>query len=97
MGHVAHDNNARADILHGIKTNAAIGVLALVLFFVRGGEFKGLGQLLVLVICFMIAQIAMDVSYLVRDTSAPADWKFRYLPIAVITVALFALVTLVAG
>ena len=81
----------------GVRTNLAIAVMLVILYFVRGGEFVGLGQLLALAICFFFAQIAIDLWRIFRNEAEPTGMFRRFAPTLALTAILFTVIFLTMG
>lgn len=87
----------RAGQRQGVLSNLGLVAVLVVLYFVRGGQFEGLGQLLALAMSFFLAQLVMDVTYLVKDRPSPEGWKAKYLPVVGLAAAIFLVLFLVLG
>lgn len=87
----------RADQMAGVRTNAAIVAVLVVVYFVRGGTFTGLGQLLALAICWLLAQIGVDLFRIYKNEAEPVGLVARFLPTLIIALLLFGAVFLTLG
>lgn len=75
--------------LTGIKHNAALSAVLLVLYGARGFTFDGLGQLIALALSLVCAQILIDGFYVVRKVPRPVSFFRRHLPSALLTIIFF--------
>ena len=91
------EQQRRNDQMAGVRTNFAIVAMLIVLYFVRGGQFVGLGQLLALAICFFFAQITTDMWRIYRNEPEPAGLVRRLAPTLALTALLFTVIFLTMG
>lgn len=80
-----------ADRRQSMMQDAALAVLLVVVYFVRGGQFDALGQIIGLATSWLIGLLVVDLYYLARRLPKPAHWIRRIGPAAGIGVVVFLL------
>ncbi|KAB1550686.1 hypothetical protein [Corynebacterium sp. 321] len=80
-----------ADRKQSMLQDLFLAVVLFVVFIMREHTFDMLGQLLGLVMSWLVGLIVVDLFYLARRKPRPVDWKKRILPAAGIGVVVFVL------